>query len=159
MNASLVKQESFTIVGYSYKANLKEIEEQQLGQKTLQRLKDHKELIPHKLGDEVFLFQLYDMKPNFNPHVDPFTQIIGYKVTAANSVPEGMIAHIVPDNHYVTATHKGLESELYRTYDYLYGKWMGENSYSPIGYDFEVWDERYKPEEHDNEIDVYIALK
>ncbi|MET3697256.1 predicted transcriptional regulator YdeE [Bacillus oleivorans] len=159
MIASIVKQQSFTIVGYSFKANLKEIEEQELGKKTLHRLKDNQMLISNKLADEVLLIQIYDMKLNFNPYVDPFTQIIGYKVKDGSNVPDGMIVHQVPENNYVTCTHKGLEAELYKTYDYLYGKWLAENSYSPAGYDFEVWDERYKPEEHENEIDVYVALK
>jgi AraC family transcriptional regulator len=159
MNASVVIKESFTVVGYSYKANLKEIEEEKLGNVTLKRLKDNQKLIDKKLGDEVYLIQLYDLKPNFNPHVDPFTQIIGYKVSDGNHVPDGMIVHQVPENHYITCTHKGLEIELYKTYDYLYGKWMREQNYQPIGYDFEVWDERYKPEEPVNEIDVYIPIK
>jgi AraC family transcriptional regulator len=159
MNASLVKKESFTIVGYSFKANLKEDEEQELCKVTLKRLNDNEKLIEYKLGYEVYLIQLYDMKANFNPHVDPFTHIIGYRVSDGNHVPDGMIVHQVPENHYVTCSHKGLEANLNKTYDYLYGKWMREHSYQPIDYDFEVWDERYKPEEQVNEIDVYIALQ
>jgi AraC family transcriptional regulator len=159
MNAKLIIQESFTVVGYSYKANLKEIVEQQLVKQALERLEEYKELITARTGDAIFLIQIYELKPNFNAQVDAFTQIIGYKVDNKDVIPNGIIAHTIPTNSYVTLTHKGLESELHQTYDYLYKQWLHENSYHSAGYDFEIWDERYKPNEQDNEIDLYVALK
>ncbi|WP_232735733.1 GyrI-like domain-containing protein [Alteribacter populi] len=159
MTAKVVTRESFTIVGYQYQANLKEIEEQKLGKKTLTRLKKKVELVKNKAGAQVYLIQAYEMKPDFNPNVDRFTQVIGYKVSKPHEIPEGMISHTLPESRYVTTTHKGLETDLNQTYDYLYGKWFTENPYYPAGYDFEIWDERYKPEEAGNEIDVYIAMK
>ncbi|MGP4073714.1 GyrI-like domain-containing protein [Piscibacillus sp. B03] len=159
VDAKIVTIEPFVVVGYQYQANLKEIEEKGLGKKSLKRLKENISLVKNKKGDEVYLVQIYEMKPDFNPNVDRFTQLIGYKVLKAEDVPQGMSNHIVKGKKYVTATHKGLESEIHQTYDYLYGKWLNENPYNPLGYDFEVWDERYKPEEKNNEIDVYVALK
>lgn len=159
MEASIVNRESFEVVGYQYEANLKEIEEQQLGKKTLERLKSNAEHIKNKVGDEIYLIQLYEPKPTFNANVDRFIQIIGYKVSGAADIPEGMVSHTVPESSYVTATHRGLESELYHTYHFLYGEWPKENPYVTANYDFEIWDERYKPTEETNEIDVYVAVK
>lgn len=70
-----------------------------------------------------------------------------------------MIGHAVGESKYVTYTHQGLESELSRSYDYVYGQWIRETGNEPKDYDFEIWDERYKPESLENEIDLFVALK
>lgn len=158
MSARVVTKKAFTIVGYQIKANLQEIEEQGLGKQTLARLKENVELVKNKVGEQIILVQVYDMKPDFDPMVDPFTQIIGYEISEVEDVQEDMTIHTVPENNYVTATHKGLEAELPRTYNYLYGTWMTMNHFQPVGYDFEIWDKRYKPEKPENEIDVYVAI-
>ncbi|MGM0884631.1 MAG: DinB family protein [Bacillota bacterium] len=147
-----------SIVGVTFDANLTEIEQQQLGAAALEKARAYKERIPTRLSDDVHLIQLYPMKPNFNPHVDAFTQIIGYLVPEATTPPEELVLRSFPEREYVKVTHKGLESELGRTYDLLYGQWMQENGRQPAGYDFEVWGERYKPDQEDNEIDVHVAL-
>ncbi|SET54901.1 Predicted transcriptional regulator YdeE, contains AraC-type DNA-binding domain [Oceanobacillus limi] len=158
MEAKIVKKSSFHVIGYHFVANLKEIEEQQLSKKTLERLQFHADKIPNKIGDHVYLIQVYPMKEGFHPYTDKFTQIIGYEVSNPGEVPEGGILHTVPNCTYVTTTHKGPEAEIYQTYDYLYGKWMVENRCMPLGYDFELWDERYNPDDMDNEIDLFIAI-
>ncbi|GED60590.1 hypothetical protein BFO01nite_47220 [Brevibacillus formosus] len=44
------------------------------------------------------------------------------------------------------------------TYGFLYGSWLSESGYDYAGFDFEYWDERYKPEQEGNEIDIYVPL-
>ncbi|WP_078596267.1 GyrI-like domain-containing protein [Evansella clarkii] len=158
MSARVVTKKAFSIAGYEFKANLQEIEEQELGKQTLARLKENGELVKSKVGEQIYLVQVYDMKPNFDPMVDPFTQVIGYEISEAEDLPEDMILHTVPENKYVTVTHEGLEKDLARTYDYLYGTWMKLNNCQPAGYDFEIWDNRYKPGKPENEIDLYVAI-
>ncbi|MFD2043547.1 GyrI-like domain-containing protein [Ornithinibacillus salinisoli] len=158
MEPRIVKKPSFHVIGYHFVANLKEIEANNLSGKTLDRLQSNAEWIPNRKGDHVYLIQVYPMREYFNPFEDKFTQIIGYEVYEPGEVPEGGILHTVPEGTYVNVTHKGFETDLYKTYDYLYGKWMVENRCMPLGYDFELWDERYKPEEWDNEIGVYVAI-
>lgn len=155
----VILKQSFQVVGYSFKANLKEIEEKQLGKKTLEKLKANQDKIPHKIGNAIYLIQLYPMKENFNANKDPFTQIIGYKVSNVDDIPKDAILHHVQENDYVAYTHQGLESELQTSYDYLYGKWLDENNYYSLGYDIEIWDDRYHPEEPTNEIDMLIPIK
>lgn len=105
------------------------------------------------------MIQLYPGKQNFNPEIDPFTQIICFQVSTIENIPDGMISFTVPANNYAKYTHKGLESELGHTYDYLYGLWLAQSGNQCADYDFEYWDERYKPDSPDNEIDVHIALR
>lgn len=148
----------FAVVGASFDANLQEIDEKQLGKKAYEFMLANKHRIPQRVNDHLHLVQLYPMKPGFNAQVDAFTQIIGYLVPEEASPPEGMVLRKFAERQYVKATHRGLESELGRTYDRLYGSWMMENGHNPAGYDFEVWDGRYKPDQADNEIDVFVAL-
>lgn len=149
----------FQVVGLSFSTNLKEFEDHQLGQKAYHELLSRAEEMQGKVGDEVYLLQVYPNKPGFNPMVDAFTQIIGYKVSNEASVPSGMMKHAVPANDYVKYTHKGLESELVGTYDYLYGQWLPRSGRHFAGYDFEIWDDRYKPTCPENEIDVHVAVR
>lgn len=158
MEAREITMPLFHVVGFKIEANLKELESN-LGKETYQSLISRKDDIQNKKNENVILIQIYPMKPNFNPQVDRFTQIFCYEVTDHSDVPAGMILHVVPENKYVTYTHKGLESELSRSYDYVYGQWMTETGNEPNGYDFEIWNERYKPESPDNEITMFIALR
>ena len=158
MEAKVIALPLFHVVGYKIEANLEELESD-LGKNTYASLIAGKDEISNKKNENVILMQIYPMKPNFNPRVDRFTQILCYEVSELGDIPLNMISHIVPESKYVTYTHKGLESELGRTYDYLYGQWIRETGNEPKGYDFEMWDERYKPESVDNEIDIFIALK
>lgn len=158
MEAKEIVLSGFCVVGLKIEANLVEIGAG-LGKQTFQSLIARKDEIKMKKNENVILMQIYPKKPGFNPQVDRFTQLFGYEITGAEEVPAGMILHKVPESKYVKYTHKGLESELGRSYDYLYGKWMGETGNVPNGYDFEIWDERYKPESIDNEIDMYVALQ
>jgi len=148
----------FTVVGYKIEANLDEIEAG-LGKQTYDALISSKDEIANQTNGNVILIQIYPMKPGFHPRVDRFTQIFGYEVASADRVPAEMIQYTVPESKYVTYTHQGLESELGITYDYLYGKWIRETGNEPRGYDFEIWDDRYKPDSPSNEIDVFVALK
>lgn len=159
LEPKVIRKESFQIIGYHVEANLREIEEGKLDKKTLFRLQEAADKIMNKRGNHVYLIQLYPVKENFNALEDRFTQIIGYEITAESEVPEGAILHTVPENIYVSYTHQGPEADLYKTYDYIYGKWLRENGYVSLGYDLELWDERYKPTHSDNEIDLFVPIK
>ncbi|MBD2869415.1 AraC family transcriptional regulator [Paenibacillus sp. IB182493] len=156
---AIVEKAGFTVAGVAFEANLREIAEQELGTRALEKVREARGQFGGRLSDAVYLVQIYPMKPGFNPHTDAFTQLIGYAVPEGTAVPEGFAVRSLPSREYVKLTHVGLESELGRTYDLLYGRWMQENGRQPDGYDFEVWDDRYKPDRDDNEIDVYVALK
>ena len=158
MEAKEVKLPEFTVVGFRIEANLDELESG-IGKNAYDSLISRKDEIPFKKNENVILMQIYPMKPGFNPRIDRFTQLFCYEVKKGDLVPSGMVSHHVPESKYVTYTDKGLETELGRSYDYLYGQWIREHRHEPKGFDFEIWDERYKPESSDNEIDMFVALK
>ncbi|MGF7035093.1 putative transcriptional regulator YdeE [Paenibacillus mucilaginosus] len=158
VSPELVTLPSFTIAGISFEANLKQISEEGLGRKAYETMLSRREELADLHSPYPHLVQVYPMKPGFNPHVDAFRQIIGFLVPEGTEPPEGISVHTLPAREYVKAAHRGPEAELGSTYDALYGDWMRKNNRCPDGFDFEVWDERYRPDREDNEIDVYIAL-
>lgn len=158
MEPKVIEKDTFRVAGYQFEANLQQVKEQDLVGKTLSKLKANADLFEHKLGNHFYLIQIYPMKEQFDVNEETFTNIIGYEV-AGEEVPDGAILHTVAKNTYVAYTHKGPESDLQQSYDYLYGRWLRENNYMPVGYDLELWDERYKREQPDNEIDMFIAVK
>lgn len=158
MEGKVIKLAGFDVVGMKIEANLDELESG-IGKRAYDSLIARKDEILYKKNEHVIMMQIYPIKPGFNPRVDRFTQIFCYEVSESDTIPSEMIHHQVPESEYVTYTHKGLESDLGRSYDYIYGQWMREHGREPKEYDFEVWDERYKPQSPDNEIDLYVALK
>ena len=158
MEAKFLTLPLFHVVGFAVEASV-EAFEAGLGKEIYQSLVDRKDEIHNKKNENVTLMQIYPMDPDFNPQVDRFTHLICYEVNELGEVPQHMISHTVTESKYVAFTHKGLESELSRTYEYLYRQWIPDSGNEPKDYDFEIWDERYHPESPDNEIDVYVALK
>jgi AraC family transcriptional regulator len=158
MKAKVLTLPLFHVVGYKIEANIEEFESG-LGKDKYVVLLERKDEIQDKKNENVILMQIYPMEPDFNPQLDTFTHILGYEVGKLGDFPLDMIRHTVDESKYVNFTHKGLESELGRSYDYVYGQWMEETGNEPKFYDFEIWDERYRPDHADNEIDLYIALK
>ncbi|MEO3947375.1 GyrI-like domain-containing protein [Gorillibacterium sp. CAU 1737] len=149
---------SFQLLGFRVEATV-ETFESGLGRELHSRLLERKSEITYRKENHVFLLQMYPMDEHFDAKRDPFSHFIGFEVTQAGPPPTGMVHHEVEASEYVVGTHKGPESGLQNTYDYLYGLWPQESGRSLKCYDFEIWDERYSPESLDNEIDIYVALK
>lgn len=159
MEPKVIKKAAFKIVGYRFEVNLQEIKSEDIVKHAIAKLKERANEFSNRVGEHIYLLQIYPMIENFDPMVDRFISMVGYEVSNAENQPAGTVVHSIPENLYSFFTHYGLESELNQSYDYLYGRWMEENGYESLGYDLERWDERYKPENPDNEIDMYIAIE
>lgn len=158
MEARVVTLPLIHLVGYRIEATV-EAFESGLGKNAYRSLLERRDEIPNRNKEYVLLMQMYPLNPDFNAQTDPFTHLIGYEVSEPGNVPADMVSHTVGESKYVTCKHIGPESELSRSYEYLYGQWLGESGCEPKDYDFEIWDERYKPESPDNVISIFVALK
>ncbi|MBS4209929.1 effector binding domain-containing protein [Bacillus sp. FJAT-50079] len=123
------------------------------------KLKSQLSEFPNRVGDHLYLVQIYPMKERFDPKVDKFISLVGYEILDEENRPPNTVVHIVPENFYAFYSFKDIEANIQLAYDYLYGHWLQEQGYDSLGYDLELWDERYKPEESANEIDMFIAIK
>ncbi len=82
------------------------------------------------------------------------------EVTSFDNTPEGMDQFTIPAGEYAVFTHKGVLSTFEHTMNYIYGSWLPKSGkklrHAP---DLEMYDERFKLDHPDSEIDVYIPIE
>ncbi|MFF0828140.1 GyrI-like domain-containing protein [Brevibacillus sp. NPDC003359] len=158
MEPTILSREETLVIGITFTANVTEDLGKKLSATTTEALRTRKSEIHKQVGEGEYLIQLYPDKADFDAAVDPFTTLIGVEVSSLADIPEGMVSHTIPAGTFAKVTHKGPEENLGETYGFLYGSWLCETGYDYAGFDFEYWDERYKPDQEDNEIDIYVPL-
>lgn len=95
------------------------------------------EIIPNKLGDEVYAVY-FDYEGD---DTNPFSYFIGCRVTKDAAIPEGMDALLIPSNDYYKINAKG------KMTGYITDAWKriwSSGIHRTYKYDFEVYDERSK---------------
>lgn len=83
------------------------------------------------------------------------------EVSTLDSVPEGMFGMVIPANRYAIFTHHGHVDRIHYTYQSA-GQWLAANGYewSRSAPDFELYDERFNPNDMENsDLDIYIPIK
>lgn len=82
------------------------------------------------------------------------------QVDSFDYLPVEMSLKIIPPAKYAVFTHKGIPSAISETITAAYEKWIPESGYkADRSYDFEFYDDRFKPDSEDSEIDIYIPIK
>ncbi len=93
-------------------------------------------------------------------HPDECFYIAGAEVTDFKSIPEGMVQKTVPAGRYAVFTHKGKLDKLEFTMSYIYGSWLPKSGEElREAPDLEVYDERFKLDSDDSEVDLYVPIK
>lgn len=82
------------------------------------------------------------------------------EVSNLSEVPEGMVGKEIPAGKFAVFTHKGTRFKLKDTYDYIYGTWFPNSGYEPAEVDtLEFYDERFRSDAEDSEMEIYIPIK
>ncbi len=82
------------------------------------------------------------------------------QVDSFDDLPVEMSLKIIPPAKYAVFTHKGIPSTISETITAAYDKWIPESGYKvDRSYDFEYYDDRFKPDSNESEIDIYIPIK
>ncbi|MBP8081732.1 MAG: AraC family transcriptional regulator [Spirochaetes bacterium] len=82
------------------------------------------------------------------------------QVDSFDDMPVEMSAKIIPPAKYAVFTHKGIPSAISETITSAYEVWIPESGYkADRSYDFEFYDDRFKPDSKDSEIDIFIPVK
>jgi len=108
----------------------------------------------------------YGLATNMSAENYEFDEIVGVEVSDFSDIPEGMISTKIAPQRYLVFTHKGIlfdekgESKLHKTYDYIYGQLIPNLEYEvDNGFNIEVYDERFIPNNENSEMDIYIPIK
>ena len=108
--------------------------------------------IPHKTGNAIYaVYTDYE-----GDHTKPYRFIIGCKVQHCDDIPEGMVAHHVPESRYGVFTSIGEQPKsLIKTWESI---WDLDSLPRAFTSDFEVYGPRFfEPGLH--EVLVHIALE
>lgn len=156
VQVDLVERDMLKVVGFSITESLNNILENGLVQKMHEDFRQRLEEVPNRVGDAVYLLQRYS-EDGWSPDM-PYENIVGVAVSSIEELPSGMIGHEVPGGRFVKFLHKGPESKIHLTYDFI-NNWLESNKeYMYRPYDIEYWDDRYLGEHEDSEIDIYVPM-
>lgn len=93
------------------------------------------------------------------PGAPAFLYFAATGVRSIGRVPEGMSATTVPGGTFAVFTHKGPISGFSKTVHAIWRDWLPASGLKPTGApDFELYDERFKMEAPDSEVDVYVPV-
>ena len=88
-----------------------------------------------------------------------FFYIAGVGVTSLDVMPAGMAGFTVPAGTYAVFTHKGPIADLHQTIAAIWREWLPASGLTTTGApDFELYDERFKMQSPDSEVDVYVPV-
>ncbi|PKO13233.1 MAG: AraC family transcriptional regulator [Chloroflexi bacterium HGW-Chloroflexi-10] len=90
-----------------------------------------------------------------------FEYVAGLPVTCVDSLPEGMVARLVPQQDYAVFVHVGGLDTLGQTYEYIYQQWLPNSAYlfRPGGNDFELYHEgEFNPASKDSKMYIYVPV-
>jgi len=93
-------------------------------------------------------------------HPDECFYLAGTEVKSADEIPEGMMAMTIPAGQYAVFTHKGSIEKLNFTMKYIYGSWLPKSGQKlRDAPDLEIYDQRFRPDSEDSELDIYIPIQ
>jgi len=93
-------------------------------------------------------------------HPNEMFYVAGTEVTSTEVIPSGMLAFKVPAGNYAVFTHKGHITKLGMTMKYIYGSWLPKSGKKlRLAPEFEVYDQRFKHDSEESELDIYIPIE
>jgi len=84
------------------------------------------------------------------------------EIDSVDEIPEGMIVEKIPTQKYAVFTLIGSMINIGKTYDYVYGDWLVNNTrYQrvPFAPEFEYYDQRFSLTSVESELDLYIPIQ
>jgi len=88
--------------------------------------------------------------------------IVCNEVPQVDILPEGMITETFPAQKYAVFTLIGKMNNLGETFRYIYGEWLPNNpryERVPYGIEFEYYDQRFRINSDDSELDLYLPIQ
>ena len=116
--------------------------------------------ITNNLNSDLYSAEVYDKEffKEFDPN-RPFDKWAAVELTDLNHIPAGMEKLDFPGGLYAVFIHKGPASEGYKTYQYIFEKWLPSSGYKVDQRPhFAVMGEKYKNDDPDSEEEIWIPV-
>jgi AraC family transcriptional regulator len=150
MEIKIVEKSAFTVVGMKYRGKNEQGEIPQLWQ----ALGPHTGEIENLADDTA----AYGISANMDMETGEFDYVAGFEVSSAEVVPEGMIVFEVPGGRY--AVFSTTLPKIGETFDQAYHTWLPQAGHEPRGGpEFELYDERFDPQDPGSVFQLYIPIK
>jgi AraC family transcriptional regulator len=102
----------------------------------------------------------FDIPANENARSDEMNYLAGTQVSNFDHIPSSMDKIVIPAGNCAVFTHKGELEKFGDTMMFIFGSWLPQSGKkmrnAPI---IEMYDERFKLNQPDSEIDVYIPIE
>ncbi|GKU78144.1 GyrI-like domain-containing protein [Paenibacillus sp. L3-i20] len=141
------------LVGYSATTSLHQDLENNIIVGLREKLIGKRHEIVNAIEDTgIYLVQVYSDE-EWSPDV-PFESIVAVEVSQFADIPEGLVQHTIPSGKYAKVIHKGPESEIGETYD-----WIRNNGIDVSRpFDFEYWTNINSHDQEDSTIDIFLPM-
>ncbi|MDK8181450.1 GyrI-like domain-containing protein [Paenibacillus sp. UMB4589-SE434] len=142
------------LVGYTVTASVNQDLENDIVIKLREELFKKRHEIANRLdNDGIYLVQVYP-DGEWTPDI-PFISIVAVEVHDYSSIPEGFVQHTIPAGTYAKVTHKGPESQIGETYDFI----RDQDICGSRPFDLEYWAQMDSLEEEESTIDIYLPME
>ena len=150
MEAKIVSRPAFTVVGLKYHGKNEHNEIPQMWREFGPRMREIKHIVnPHVA---------YGVAGNYDEDSGEFDYVAGFEVDSVADMPEGMASWEVPEQTY--AVFPCTLPTLHETFQYAYKTWLPQSGRQRAeGPEFELYDEKFDPEDASSEMYVYIPVK
>lgn len=117
--------------------------------------------IRNVINNNLFSIEVYNQEffDSFNPNSE-FIKWAGVEVLNFEDIPSKMESLIISEGLYAVFVHKGLASEGFKTYQYIFQTWLPDSVYQLDNRPhFAIMGEKYKNDSPDSEEEIYIPVK
>ncbi|MGC9335119.1 MAG: GyrI-like domain-containing protein [Anaerolineae bacterium] len=150
MEIKIIERSAFTVVGLKYRGKNEMGEIPQLWGTMGPRTGEIQNLVDDTAA--------YGISTNMDMETGEFDYIAGFEVSNAEDVPEGMVAFEVPGGRY--AVFSTTLPRVGETFHNAYHTWLPQAGHQPSGGpEFELYDQRFDPQNPDSEFDLYVPIE
>ncbi|SFD98217.1 Predicted transcriptional regulator YdeE, contains AraC-type DNA-binding domain [Paenibacillus catalpae] len=147
-----IEKEETKLVGYSITESLNHVLETRIVGILRENLAERKNDIKHRKAAGIHLIQIYPCDGQWTFDV-PYQHVVAFEVSAYEDIPADMMTYTLPPGQFIKIVHRGAESEIGNTYEYI-NQTFGER---PL--DIEYWSDIHSLDQSDSQIDILIPAK
>ncbi|MDI4649751.1 GyrI-like domain-containing protein [Cohnella hashimotonis] len=145
----VVDRNEIHLVGLSIVESLNKVMETKIGGQLREELERRQSEVANRVGSGMYLIQVYPMDGHWTPDV-PYRHIFAYEVDSLARIPADMVSYTLPAGRFIKVVHKGAESRIGKTYDFI------NETYGARPIDIEYWSDIHALENEDSQIDIYV---
>jgi len=150
MEPRIVSKPGFTVVGVKYRGKNENQEIPEVWGEFGSRFSDFK----HRSEEGI----AYGAMDNYDPDIGEFDYVAGVAISSSKGQPADLTVWDIPGATYAvfTTTLPAIRS----AFDSIYHDWLPASDYQrQSGPEFELYDERFDPQDPESELDIYIPVE